>query len=85
MDPKKYVRPAEFSRLTGISVMTIRRCLRDGRLPFVQPGGRGHLILIPVDALDRLRTPAGPADDPPPPAPPVLSGPKPEWLRGPGD
>jgi excisionase family DNA binding protein len=48
---RRYVSPEEFSQFTGLSLATVRRYLKDGKLTFLQPGGRRGRILIPVDAL----------------------------------
>jgi hypothetical protein len=87
MEPKNYCSPAEFSRRSGLSVATVRRYLRRGLLPHVQPGGRRHRILIRCDAAEQFRHPpaaqpraeADPPDAPSKPTP--LSGPVPRWLR----
>ncbi len=46
-----FLSPAEFARSTGISLPTVRRYLKTGRLPKVQPGGHRCRVLIPRDAL----------------------------------
>lgn len=87
MEPTNYCSPKEFSRLSGLSIVTVRRYLRSGLLPFVQLGGRRHRILIPCDALGRFRHP--PTDQPQPKTElkgevsksTPLSGPMPRWLR----
>ena len=76
----------EFSRQSGLAAITIRRYLRSGHLPYVQPGGRKHRILIPVTALERVKTPV--SANPPPGAlpaanPPPHYGRKPGWKAGP--
>ncbi|OWK39761.1 helix-turn-helix domain-containing protein [Fimbriiglobus ruber] len=86
MEPKNYCSPTEFSRRSGLSVVTVRRYLRSGLLPFVQLGGRRHCILIPCDAIERFQLPstaqpsaeADPSSKPSKSAP--LSGPVPRWL-----
>ena len=49
----------EFAARSGLSLSTIRRYLKNGRLPGVQPGGSRCRVLIPSDALDSLCDPAG--------------------------
>ncbi|MCA9040561.1 MAG: excisionase family DNA-binding protein [Planctomycetaceae bacterium] len=49
-----YLTLTEFSKRSSIPESTIRRWIRENRLPHIQPGGRGTLILIPADALDRV-------------------------------
>jgi excisionase family DNA binding protein len=92
----EYLSPAEFADLCGLSVETVRRRLRDGGLPRVQPGGPRTRLLIPADALDRALTAAsasgrpdtGPGPDtapqPPPTSPAPLPGPAPKWRRATG-
>lgn len=87
MESKNYCSPTEFSQRSGLSVVTVRRYLRSGLLPFVQLGGRRHRILIPCDAIERFRQPpaaeprvgADPSSEPSKATP--LSGPVPRWLR----
>jgi hypothetical protein len=91
---RRYLSPQEFSRLSGLSLATVHRYLKAGKLPYRQPGGHRTRILIPVDALEPRAgdTPAQVAAQPsaaPPPSPetPVVStstrlpGPKPQWAH----
>lgn len=48
----RYLTFDEFERSVPLSVSTIRRRLKDGSIPYIQPGGRGHSVLIREDALD---------------------------------
>src|SRR4051794_8036102 len=92
--PKRYLSPQEFSRLSGLSLATVHRYLRKGKLPHRQPGGRRTRILIPVDALEPRAgdTPAqvtAEACAAPPPSPETpdvststrLPGPRPQWAH----
>src|SRR4051794_28418383 len=55
MEPlSRYVSLKEFSRLTGLSLTTLRRRVKDGSLPCKQLGGRRCRLLIPRDALETL-------------------------------
>src|SRR4051794_22015598 len=54
MTSPKHLSPQEFSEQSGLSIASVRRYLRDGKLPFAQPGGPRGRILIPPDALARL-------------------------------
>jgi hypothetical protein len=91
---KRYLSPLEFSGLSGLSPVTVRRYLRNGKLPYRQPAGRRGRILIPADALEFLdadtlsqRLPQAPV----PPhnlvnnSPPAIAdrppGPRPKWTR----
>ena len=49
-----YLSPAEFVELSGLSLSTVRRYLRDGCLPKFQPGGSRCRVLIPRVALDTV-------------------------------
>ena len=93
---KRFISLEEFRRLTGWSASTVRRRLKDGSLPAVQPGGRRKLWLIDVEAFQAGRAPARMAELQAAPAnsqTPVdqeadatssarLPGPRPGWLRG---
>ena len=43
---RHYLSPHEFSGLSGLSLATVRRYLKRGRLPYRQPAGRRGRILI---------------------------------------
>jgi len=49
---REYLSPHEFVARSGLSLPTVRRYLRDGRLPSIQPGGRRCRVLIPRSALE---------------------------------
>jgi len=79
----------DFCSLSGLSAATVRRYLRDGKLPHVQVTER-HRILIPRNALQSI--PGTPAERPPPDAhrvptnggrPVRLSGRAPNWMADP--
>jgi len=53
-----YLSPIEFSRVSGLSLSTVRRYLASGRLPKVQPGGRRCRVLVPREALEVFQPPA---------------------------
>ncbi len=55
--PPRFSSAADVSALTGLSVKTIRRRVKDGTIRGVKLGRR---VLIPLDAIDR---PAPRADD----------------------
>ena len=48
--------PEQMAMITGLSLSTIWRRIRDGSMPFVQPGGRRKRVLIPRTFLDQLDT-----------------------------
>jgi hypothetical protein len=91
---RHYLSPQQFSAHSGLSLSTVHRYLRQGRLPFRQPAGRRGRVLIPRDALevltgDTLSQDLDQGATPPPTAapaqPPVtptrLPGPRPKWTR----
>jgi len=39
---------------TGLSISTLRRRVKDGTIPVIQPGGRGKKLLFPMTILDEL-------------------------------
>ncbi len=51
---RDYLSPHEFVARSGLSLATVRRYLRTGRLPSLQPGGRRCRVLIPAAALERF-------------------------------
>lgn len=89
MTTPNHLSPQQFSDSSGLSIATVRRYLRDGKLPFVQPGGPRGRLLIPSDALARLAVDRAGGPDPPPPAAEGRTeessqrpGPVPAWRRG---
>jgi hypothetical protein len=91
--PRRYLSPQEFGRLSGLSLATVRRYLRLGCLPYRQPAGPRGRILIPDDALeaiagvptDRATTaaasPAACLGEPSSSTATRLPGPRPRWIR----
>ena len=94
-EPRRFFSIAEFAELSGLSISTVRRRLRDGSLPIVQPGGPRTRVLVPADVLKapvKARANMGPMDekstsiDATESAPrhqkPIIPGPRPKWLAG---
>lgn len=93
---KRFVSPEEFGRLTGWSASTVRRRLKDGSLPAIQPGGRRTLWLIDIEEFQAIQAPAQLAEPQPAPSNSKstvdqeaeaagsarLPGPRPGWLQG---
>lgn len=80
-EPRKYVTRQEMLARTGWSPATLARYMKAGRIPFLQPGGRGAQVLFPLDALEaaqvlHLQTTI---DKPPVPVPRKRPGPQPKW------
>lgn len=48
---QEYVSPIEFGKIAGLSLATVRRYVKEGRLPSLQPGGKRCRVLIPRSAL----------------------------------
>jgi excisionase family DNA binding protein len=89
---RRYLSPEEFGDRSGLSLATVHRYLKKGKLPFHQPGGRRTRILIPIDALESVSRSASQADRTTAPAaaqeaspaaerPVPLPGPRPRWTR----
>jgi excisionase family DNA binding protein len=51
-----YLSPEQFALATGLSLSTVHRYLKAGRLAFLQPGGRRHRVLIPARLVAELAT-----------------------------
>ena len=95
MIESRYLTIQELRGLSGWSLSTIRRRVRDGSIPVIQPGGPRTRMLFPADVLDRLATPRiKPTDaidtnhavkDSPnwEEADQSLAGPMPDWMSGP--
>src|SRR4051794_12805110 len=49
-----YLSISQFSARSGLSVPTLRRYVRDGKIKALQPGGRGAKLLFPLNALESL-------------------------------
>ena len=93
MDARRYLSVQEFKQLSGLSLATIHRYLKSGKLPFRQPAGPRSRVLIPTDALDILCRSTQPPITPPLATDadltpdrdatndPPLSGPRPKWQR----
>jgi hypothetical protein len=83
-----YVSPQEFAGLSGLSLSTVHRYLKSGRIACLQPGGPRSRILIPRTALlqgERFQelddeTSAGSTASSQPGKRPS-SGPRPRWMK----
>jgi hypothetical protein len=84
----------EYADMSGLSTETVRRYLKAGKLPYDQPGGPRHRILIPLSALPagangsaRVNPEGSPISHSPadqfeqPQSRERLPGPKPRWAR----
>ncbi|WP_145044259.1 helix-turn-helix domain-containing protein [Gimesia chilikensis] len=83
-DPE-FLSPEEFAQFSGLSVPTIHRYLKSGRLPYIQPGGFRCRILIPQNALNssgKIPSENSPSVPPRAKKPQVkTSGPEPAWKK----
>jgi predicted DNA-binding transcriptional regulator AlpA len=90
MDPaqtpeKAYLDIKELKARTGLSLATLHRLIRKGKLPHFQPAGPRGRLLFPPDAIERCAVAA--ASKPPPPSAPAseprrhLSGRCPDWMQ----
>ena len=88
----EFLSPKEFAPRHDLSISTVRRYVKDGRIPADQPGGRRHRILIPIDALTQSgkasKTPSDATTDAASREKPSVpreihkrSGPMPKWLQ----
>lgn len=48
-----FMSPKEFASHTRVNLRTVRRWLKNGYIEFIQPGGRGSTVLIPINALSK--------------------------------
>src|ERR1043165_4231033 len=81
-----YLTYEELSELTGLSLSTLRRRVKDGSLPCFQSGGPRTRVIFAANVIDLLIQ-STPADleancETPQPQPKPL-GPRPKWQRGP--
>jgi hypothetical protein len=82
----KHLSVEEFSQISGYSTTTVWRYLRAGKIPFFQPGGKGHRVSIPEDAVLAVTnstvpaTTVGPTSAAPAKPPLHLSGQRPAWM-----
>jgi excisionase family DNA binding protein len=67
----------ELADVLGCHVSTVYRLKLNGRLPYVQPGGKGHMVRFEQRCLDRENTDQALPERPQSPS---HSGPKPKWL-----
>lgn len=66
---------AELSAQTGLSPSTLRRCVKKGRIPSIQPAGKGGKLLFTRDAVARALDPATTSA-----RPGSLGGRRPNWI-----
>ena len=80
-----YIDIVELSRRAQLSVPTIHRLKRQGKIPFYQLAGKGGKLLFPPDAIERSSgnpthdVTSGSGSTPVPPE--RLSRPVPVWMR----
>lgn len=78
---------SEFRAHSRLSPATIHRLKDAGKIPFVQPAGKGGKLLFPINAIELMATPQ--LDRPSAPAAASggdggrLSGPRPKWTQAP--
>ncbi|MGZ0173050.1 MAG: hypothetical protein ACKVHE_26235 [Planctomycetales bacterium] len=76
--PEQLLTIKEFSQQSRYSVTQIRRLVNAGRIPFLQPGGRGGRLLFQPGALLSAQEPHEPLCAEPKVRP--MSGRKPKWT-----
>ena len=76
----------ELSQHLPLSIKTIRRRIRDGSIPAIQPGGKGTKILIPLEWLNQQS--AVSQESPPQQTSisgstqrKIISGSSPQWMK----
>jgi hypothetical protein len=52
--PARFLTIQQLSRNCGLSIATLHRLKRQGKLPFYQPAGKGGRLLFPPDAIERI-------------------------------
>jgi len=80
---KEYLNIRELWKLTGRSVSSLRRDVRNGMLEAFQPAGPGGKLLFRRDAIERCQIGTGTAAPAPSPSPAHLPGRRPKWMAGP--
>jgi excisionase family DNA binding protein len=75
MAEKTLISITELSYTNGLSISTIRRLVRRGQIPFVQPSGKGGKLLFPPDAVERSGLAANASV-----SPGRLAGRPPSWM-----
>jgi hypothetical protein len=70
---------------TGFSLSTLRRRVKEGRIPFFQPGGPRTRVVFPADVVELLLSQSPVSEQPQtpvaaPPSPAAQRGPRPKWL-----
>jgi len=76
----------ELGRRSGLSISTLHRLRKAGKIPSFQPGGKGARVLFPADAIEQstgMTSSGGAAQvaDVEANSPERLSGPRPSWMR----
>jgi excisionase family DNA binding protein len=69
----------ELSERSRLSVTQLRRLVKAGRIPFLQPGGRGGKLLFRLDTLLAANEP--PKSPHSEPKVPPHCGRKPDWMQ----
>jgi excisionase family DNA binding protein len=82
----KYLTADELAAQSRFSSSTIHRLKKAGKIPFIQPAGKGGRLLFPADALERTAEPAAPIGQPESVRSELskrLSGRQPKWKQPP--
>lgn len=93
MPSPEFLSPEQFSILSSLSIATVRRYVRAGKLPHIQLAGPRGRILIPSNALVSPALTLAEAEGLPPNGsttvdgsrervPPRRPGPSPAWKQG---
>jgi hypothetical protein len=78
----QFVTLRELGQITGLSISTLRRRVRDGSIDAVQLGGAGKRLLFPRDVLERATPLPNSKHGNSTSAPKTLPGRRPIWISG---
>jgi len=82
----RYIDVHELSARSGLSVSTLRRLKKQGKIPFFQPAGPGGRVLFAPDAIERASQQVDIQQQPQAGSTiPTsrLAGRRPNWMHGP--
>ncbi|WP_417390480.1 hypothetical protein [Gimesia sp.] len=76
----------ELNAVVSLSITTIRRRIREGTIPAIQPGGKGTKLLIPVEWLQKWSalsqaSPEQTTSTTNAKQRKTISGPRPRWMK----
>jgi excisionase family DNA binding protein len=83
MAKSRYLTVEELSRESRLSVSTLHRLKRAGKIPYYQPSGKGGRLLFPPDAIEHAvqASSSEPNSTSTDHVPQRLAGPRPAWMQ----